>query len=228
MRLRTSIIALSLALAAVAGVCSLSRAARADPAVVVITPPPPPVSTSAPIATSDEPRSSPVVVVAAPPEDPPCGRRRSDAQPGIGAVLDGGKGPLSYGLRVMNDQRDHFACGDSRTVGAVGFGLEVRGEGTSAVDGQGVLRVHGGDDGPWAAGFTVEGALGAATDGTKSIATGSTALLFDLGAMSVGASYQFPIGADRPAWLGTLGLALRVNVPLMTTDVRHDSRDERR
>ena len=208
MRLHTSL----LFLASVAALASRSPDARADDAVTIAVP-------ELPVARSETPSSTPVAVAVA--REPEC-RKGWDTQEGFGVLFDGAKGPPSYGVRWLEEHRERRRCGDMSSLGSVGFGLDVRGEGTSAVEGEGVMRIHGGDDKPWAGGFSLELAAGAATDGQRAVAMGSAALLLDLGPAGIGASYQFPIGVDRPAWMGSLGLALRVQIPVWVSDVHEE------
>ncbi|HEY8091926.1 MAG TPA: hypothetical protein VIF09_28890 [Polyangiaceae bacterium] len=207
MRLHTSV----LLFASVAALASRSRAAAADDAVVIKVP-------ELPVARSETPASTPVVAA----REPEC-RKGWDIQQGFGVLFDGAKGPPSYGVRWLEDHRERRRCGDMSSLGSVGFALDVRGEGTSAMQGEGVIRIHGGDDKPWAGGFSLELAAGGATDGQRAIATGSVALLLDFGPAGIGASYQLPIGADRPAWMGSLGLALRVQIPLWVSESHEEA-----
>jgi hypothetical protein len=206
MRLHPSI----LFVASIAALASCSHAATADEAVTIAVP-------ELPVARSETPSSTPVAVA----REPEC-RKGWDTQEGFGVLFDGAKGPPSYGVRWLEEHRERRRCGDMSSLGSVGFGLDVRGEGTSAVEGEGVIRIHGGDDRPWAGGISLELAAGGTTDGQRAFAMGSVALLFDLGPAGIGASYQFPIGADRPAWMGSLGLALRVQIPVWVSDVHEE------
>jgi hypothetical protein len=138
-------------------------------------------------------------------------------------LFDVGHGSPSFGARYLQQHRDRHRCGDAGELASLGLGAEVRGMGTSAVAAQGVVRVAGADETRGVAGgFSAEAAAGVATGLGRTFATGSVAVLLDLGPVGVGASYQIPIGAARPAWLGSLGLALRVNIPLLTYDAHEE------
>jgi hypothetical protein len=134
----------------------------------------------------------------------------------LGAMLDAGQGPASYGARYLNSYQSGSGCGGLGGTGWYGFGGEVRGEGTSAAVAQVVGRAGGAGD---TLGMGVELAAGAGTTFARTIATGSFALLLDFYYFGVGISYAFPIGFDRPAWLSNgVELALRIHVPLFTYD----------
>jgi hypothetical protein len=51
-------------------------------------------------------------------------------------------------------------------------------------------------------------------------------LLLDFYYVGLGASYSFPIGVDRPAWLGGLEFALRIHVPIVVYD-KHEEKSTR-
>ena len=143
-----------------------------------------------------------------------CSSER-ESQHLLGAVLDAGDGPASFGARYLNAHRSSSGCGGLGATLWYGYGAELRGQGAEAAVAQAVGKAGMAGD---AAAFGLELATGAGTTFDRTIATGSVAFLFDFYYLGVGLSYAFPIGADRPAWLGGPELAVRVNVPLFTYD----------
>jgi hypothetical protein len=143
----------------------------------------------------------------------------------LGLVLDAGQGPLSLGGRYLNQYRTHSGCGGLGFVTWLGAGAEVRAEETSAMVTQAVARLGGAGD---AMAFGFELAGGAGTDFARTIATGSAALLFDFYYFGIGGSYQFPIGFTRPAWLGAIEVAVRIQVPIFRYGVHEEQHVEQR
>lgn len=134
----------------------------------------------------------------------------------LGAVLDAGQGPASYGARYLESYRSSSGCGGLGFTGWYALGGEVRGEGTSAAAAQVVGRFGGIGD---TMGFGIELAAGGGTTFARTIATGQFAVLLDFYYLGFGISYAFPIGFDRPAWLASsVEFALRIHVPLFTYD----------
>jgi hypothetical protein len=143
----------------------------------------------------------------------------------LGLVLDTGQGPLSLGGRYLHQYRYHGGCGGLGAITWAGMGAEVRAEETSAMVTQAVGRM-----GLWgdAMAFGFELAAGAGTTFAHTIATGSAGILFDFYYFAIGGSYRFPIGFSRPAWLGAVELALRIQVPFFRYAVHEEEHVEER
>jgi hypothetical protein len=155
---------------------------------------------------------------AAPPVRPlvQC-RSGHDRQNLLGLLLDAGQGPVSYGARYLNQSRNSSGCGGLGFTSWFGFGAEIRGDGVSAMEAQAVGRLGGSGD---VLPLGLELAAGAGTTFGRTIALGTATALVDFDYFGVGASYRFPIGFDRPQWLGGLELALRIHFPLSTYDAQ--------
>jgi hypothetical protein len=142
-----------------------------------------------------------------------------------GFVLDAGKGQDSLGLRYLHEHTYGEACDGLGSMLWAGYGAEVRAAMDRAMVGYLVGRAGvGGDTG----GVALELGFGGGSDfsGSSSLAAiGSvlySAYYFDLGV-----SYQLPIAAERPPWLGGFQFALRVHVPF-ATHARYERRRPRK
>jgi hypothetical protein len=171
-------------------------------------------------------RAEPPATAEAPAPAPPAPRtiqctEGHDRQHQLGFLLDAGQGQASYGVRYLNQYRVDSGCGGLGGTAWFGFGPEIRGDGASAMEFQAVVRAGiGGDAIP----AGVELSSGAATTFGRTIATGTATFVIDFNYFGLGAAYRFPIGADRPSWLGGLEFALRIHVPLFTYDVERKER----
>jgi hypothetical protein len=74
--------------------------------------------------------------------------------------------------------------------------------------------------------YGIELGGGTATDFGRTVATGSFGFFFTLYYGEIGVAYHFPVGADRPSWLGGAQFAIRAYIPLLTYD-SHESRQSR-
>jgi hypothetical protein len=67
-------------------------------------------------------------------------------------------------------------------------------------------------------GFGLEAGVGPGTDFNRVLVSGYAGLFLSMYYFDVGLAYQFPIGFERPDWLVGPHIALRIHVPVATTD----------
>jgi hypothetical protein len=143
----------------------------------------------------------------------------------MGALLDMGSGPVSFGARYLHGYKGYDGCFGLGMAAWFDYGAEVRAKGASAMITQAVLRAGlAGDTIP--AGLELAG--GAGTDFTKTVAIGTFAVMLDFLYGGLGVSYEFPIGSSRPSWLGEVEFAVRVHIPVRRYNVHEERRIEAR
>jgi hypothetical protein len=141
----------------------------------------------------------------------------------VGAILDVGGRTDSAGIRYLHSHLSGTACGGLGAFGWLSYGAETRVTFFPAVASYAVGRAGVLGDG---GGFSTELGFGGGTDLNKTSALGFLALFWSGYVFDLGGIGHFPLGGDRPNWLGTVQFAMRVHVPVYRYD-RYEKREER-
>lgn len=133
----------------------------------------------------------------------------------VGAILDVGGRTDSAGIRYLHSHVSGTACGGLGAFGWLSYGPEMRVTFFPAVASYAVARAGVLGDG---GGFSAELGLGGGSDLSKSRALGFFGLFLSGYVFDLGGVGHFPIGGDRPDWLGTVQFAMRIHVPVHRYD----------
>lgn len=132
----------------------------------------------------------------------------SDRQHTVGAVLDL-VGPAQVGARYLHVHRS----GDCGHFFFVGYGLDLRTARFDAALAHALVTLGG--EGHVLPGGALELGLGGGKDSERWLGTGMIGLFASLlHFLEVGAVAHFPIGVERPVWLGDVQLGIRLDLPV--------------
>src|ERR1041384_8364226 len=134
----------------------------------------------------------------------------------LGPILDTGELTDSAGLRYHHTHVGGYACEGLGTRHWGGYGLDVRGAFSAAVLGDATARVGMMGGHVAVPGIAIEAGIGGGTDFDVVRPSALLGIAFSVYWVDLGFSGQIPIGYERPHWLGSGQIALRVYLPLST------------
>lgn len=135
----------------------------------------------------------------------------------LGALLEVGKGPDSAGVRYLHEHGQSDGCDGLGSMVWFSYGADLRASFGSALLGYAVGRAGFAGD---AGGLALEAGVGGGTNFHMSRPLGFAGLFWSMYYIDLGGTYAFPIGYSRPDWLGGLQFAVRIHVPVHTTQKR--------